>query len=307
MKKFFAVLLVLVLCLTFVVTATAASAISVYLNGEKMSFDSPPVVQNDTTLVPMRAIFEALGATVDYDAASQTVSGTKNNKVVKLTLNSKTAYVDGVSTTLSVAAKTINGRTMVPLRFISESLDCSVVWNGTESSITITDDSGSNVSVSKTYKAGTYKVGSEIPAGEYLLTTNDTNFCYIEVSKDSSGTFESIITNANYYSRHYITVEDGQYFKFKGTATLASEAAPYQAKDGLYPSGMYLVGKDIPAGEYKINVSANSILGWGYYAVCKDSIGKLSSIITNDNIENSTYQTVSEGQYLILNQCYIQK
>lgn len=68
-------------------------------------------------------------------------------------------------------------------------------------------------------KEGTYKVGKDIPAGEYIVTPEEGRTCYYEVSADSSG--DSIITNENVAGQDYITVEDGQYFKIKrGTAKL---------------------------------------------------------------------------------------
>lgn len=159
-----------------------------------------------------------------------------------------------------------------------------------------------------TYGAGMYKVGDDIPAGEYLIEANTSTLpAYIEVSSDSSGTIDSIITNDNFYNRICITVSDGQYLQFSdGIATPATEAKPYQASNRLYPAGMYLVGKDIEAGEYKISVEDGSITGFGYYEVSSNSLGILDSIITNNNIQNDTYQTLADGQYITLSGTYIQ-
>lgn len=150
------------------------------------------------------------------------------------------------------------------------------------------------------YKSGTYKIGVDMPSGEYLITTEDSFMpSYLELTKDSTGALESIIANANFNNRFYITVQDGQYLKFDGIAIPSAEAAPYEAPDGIYSDGTYLVGKDIPAGEYKVKLVEN-IMNAGYFEVAKDSTGNLGSIITNSVISADTYQTIADGQYLKL-------
>ena len=135
MKKNFAILILAVM-MVFAFSATAFAATpKVFVGGQKMVFDVPPTVQNGTTLVPMRAIFETLGATVDY--SNGLITGTKGDTTIKLRINSKTATKNGQAITLAVPAKTINGRTMVPLRFIAESLDKNVDYDGQYQTISI--------------------------------------------------------------------------------------------------------------------------------------------------------------------------
>lgn len=102
--------------------------IAVNLNGSYLKFDVPPVLMNDRTMVPFRAIFEALGCTVDWDDATQTAIGTRNGKEIRLTLGADEAKVDGQKTKLDAPAALINDRTLVPLRFVSEALGADVVW-----------------------------------------------------------------------------------------------------------------------------------------------------------------------------------
>ena len=147
------------------------------------------------------------------------------------------------------------------------------------------------------YSGGMYKIGTDMPAGEYLLTSTGG---YYEVTTDSTGSFDSIVTNDNYANRAYVTVQEGQYFTFDGTAVSVNEAPAFSASDGIYPEGMYLVGKDIPAGEYKISAT-----GSGYYEVTSDSVGELDSIVTNENFDGDVYLTISEGQYLKLSRAQI--
>ena len=85
----------------------------------------------------MRAIFEAMGASVEWDGTTQTVTSVKGDTTISLTLNKETATVNGESISLAVPAKLINGNTMVPLRFVSESLGAEVNWDGGSKTITI--------------------------------------------------------------------------------------------------------------------------------------------------------------------------
>lgn len=113
------------------------TSINVKLNGESLSFTQQPVIENGTTLVPMRAIFEAMGASVDWNNDTKTVTSVKSNTSISLTLYSSTAKVNGKDITLEVPGKLINGFAMVPLRFVSESLGAEVKWDGTTKTINI--------------------------------------------------------------------------------------------------------------------------------------------------------------------------
>ncbi len=107
-------------------TSYAQAPISVYLNGEVMKFDQNPIMDNGHTLVPLRSIFEALGADVKWDSALQQVTGKRDDTEIKLIVGQATATVDGETVKLDASAKLINGSTFVPLRFIAESL-CAIV------------------------------------------------------------------------------------------------------------------------------------------------------------------------------------
>lgn len=121
-----------------VVADAGAPEIKITLNGEYITFDQPPVIENGRTLVPMRSIFEAFGAQVLWDPETKTVTGILDGKIIKLTINGTEAYVDGVRNTLDVPAKIIGGRTMVPVRFVSESLNADVEWLQASRTVVIT-------------------------------------------------------------------------------------------------------------------------------------------------------------------------
>ncbi len=108
--------------------APAQQAIRVYVDGRLVDFDVPPTVIQSRVLVPLRGVFEQLGATVDYDARTQHILAVRGSQTVELTIGSRQARVNDQGNLLDVPAFTISGRTMVPLRFISESLGAAVQW-----------------------------------------------------------------------------------------------------------------------------------------------------------------------------------
>ena len=126
------------LLMTLPLAGHAQAPIHVVLNGTPLVFTGTQARQiKGSTLVPMRGIFEALGATVHFDKATQTVYGQKGATAIILPLGALTATVNGQPQSLPQAAQLINGTTLVPLRFISQSLGASVRWNPVDSTVTI--------------------------------------------------------------------------------------------------------------------------------------------------------------------------
>ncbi len=144
MKKIVS-LLILLFCLTLM-PLTAQAAPQVILDGQRIDFDVQPVIENGRTLVPLRAIFEALGANVQWEGSTQTVTATKNGTEIKLIIGGQ-AFKNGQTVNLDVPAKIVSGRTMVPLRFVSEALGARVNWNGATQTIAISS-SGQKISSS---------------------------------------------------------------------------------------------------------------------------------------------------------------
>ncbi len=119
------VLIVLLLAFSLVF----ADGITVTLNGKMIDFkDVKPQILQSRTMVPLRAIFEALGLEVGWDGATQTITSTTKDKVITLQVGNLTAQVNDTPVTLDMSAVIIGGRTMVPVRFIAESLGAAVGW-----------------------------------------------------------------------------------------------------------------------------------------------------------------------------------
>lgn len=112
--------------------------IGIKVGGMYIYSDVPAFIENDRTLVPMRAIFEALGAEVEWDGETATATASKDGRVVKITEGSNIAYIDDVAQELDVTAVTKNDRFVVPVRFVSEAFNAKVVWDGFSESVLIT-------------------------------------------------------------------------------------------------------------------------------------------------------------------------
>lgn len=201
------------------------------------------------------------------------------------------------STTVSQAS------TNVSQESTSEITQETIFETSTETILETTTEVTTEAVQERIYEASTYKIGSDMPAGEYILFSEAFTSGYFQISSNSSGDFDSIIANDNFDTNSIVTLQDGQYFNMKRCYAVPIEDNP---EVNIAGEGMFKVGLHIPAGEYKLTVSEDAT-GSGYLEVSSNSMHDLSSIITNDNFEGSTYITVSDGQYLKLNRCYIEQ
>lgn len=126
-KKLLPILLtVLMLSLLLVPAVGAQPPIRVIIDGEEKYFDPAPTIVNSSTLVPMRAFFQSLGAGVHWNGTTRTITSTKGDIEVKLTIDNQTAYINGSPVRLAVPAQLIGSSTFVPLRFVGEALGANV-------------------------------------------------------------------------------------------------------------------------------------------------------------------------------------
>ncbi len=148
----------------------------------------------------------------------------------------------------------------------------------------------------KTYSSGKYKVGVDIPAGEYFLQAASAYGGYMSINSDSNG--DDILENENFNTHHYITIQDGQYLELNRVTALSVNDMTKTFDASNLDEGMYRVGIDIPAGEYRLT-AAN---GNGYVCVY-DNSSAYRDIQSNNNFETNDYVTVANGQYLLIHRC----
>jgi len=107
-----------------------------FVNDEQIELDVPAQLINDRTMVPLRAIFEALEAKVEWDNDSETVTAYRGNVSISLQIGSTSLFVNRVEKVIDVPAQLVNDRTLVPVRAISEAFGCAVTWDdATETAI----------------------------------------------------------------------------------------------------------------------------------------------------------------------------
>lgn len=123
--------------------ADANSGITIYVDGKKQVYSNKAIIQNGSTLVPLRGIFEALGAEVKWNQSTKTIDAKKGNTNIWLKIGSKATKVNGKIVNIDISAQVVKGNTLVPLRFISEALGAEVKWNQTTKTITITSANNS--------------------------------------------------------------------------------------------------------------------------------------------------------------------
>lgn len=134
---------ILLICLTFLIFLTPvvyASDISVIIDNEEISFDVEPILENGRVMIPVRAVFESLGADVTWDNDTATATAQKDDIKVDITVGSDVLYVNGEERAMDVPAKEVDGRVLIPVRFAAEAFGCTVKWDNDSSTVIITSE-----------------------------------------------------------------------------------------------------------------------------------------------------------------------
>lgn len=199
----------------------AADAVTVKLNGSQMEFDVNPVIENSRTLVPFRKIFEALDCAVSYtkENGAQVVTANRGNKWITLEIGKNEITVDGETKKLDVAPKIVNGRTLVPLRAISEGLDCTVEWSADTKTVDIQKKQGQ-------YAVSSAHISKNITdAKGNILITIAFEYPVIE-NKDNNAFITAV--NEQYKKDAKTAVSEAEAeFKDSAAAVLVSEGKNY--------------------------------------------------------------------------------
>ncbi|MGR0330350.1 hypothetical protein ACUU9X_20380 [Bacillus cereus] len=148
---------------------------------------------------------------------------------------------------------------------------------------------------------GMYKVGVDVPSGEYMLIAQN-GVGYFSINSSSSS--NSILANDNFAGNSIITIENGQYVTINRAKMYPMNNAPSLTPvNGTLSDGMYIVGKHLSAGEYKITSSSGQM---GYFSINSGStVSQLKNIIENGNFNGERYIKVNDGQYLKINRASI--
>jgi hypothetical protein len=204
MKKLFSMVLAIIFLFSFHPSLIQAqSKIYVSVDGQSIDFDVQPTIIQGRTLVPLRGIFETLDISVHWDGKTKTVTAVKQEKKIILKINETFATMNEKQLELDVPAKVINGRTMVPIRFIAESTGCEVNWNNNTKTVTIISSTKTPVGIdwgsiqNSVYKNNYLGLTIPVPNDWYVLD-NEMKKLLLELGKetlseasDSKITFDS--------------------------------------------------------------------------------------------------------------------
>lgn len=146
MKKFFVMILIMIVML-MKQSAYAEENIKVIIDNETVEFDVQPQIINDRTMVPMRAVFEKLGALVDWNQDTQTATAIKDLTKISLIVGEAKIIINDEEKVIDVSPCVIDGRTLVPIRVISEALDMLVEWDGATKTIKISSAPNDETSI----------------------------------------------------------------------------------------------------------------------------------------------------------------
>ncbi len=123
-------------------TAAANTPIAVLVDGQTIALDQPAIMSQGRVMVPLRGIFEKLGATVNYDSLKQSVTAARGATLITLFMNSTRTIVNGTPGTLDVPPLMSGSRILVPLRFVSEALGADVKWQAYNQTVSIMSRTG---------------------------------------------------------------------------------------------------------------------------------------------------------------------
>ena len=211
------------------------------VNGEETEIDvgrgTKPIVTNGRTLVPIRAIIEAFNGTVGWDESTQTATLTVKDDVIKLVINSNTAYLNGEIKTLDVAPVIINERTMLPIRFVAESFNLGVAWEEESETVFIVRNGFDQQEYNELIKILPRYSGM-------AYTTINNNVPYFEDYEIINGSFE-YYSNLDSLGRCNVA--------FASVSTDIMPTGERESISSVTPSGWHNKAYDVVEGQYLYN------------------------------------------------------
>lgn len=289
-KKALALFLSTVFAVTLLacgISVMADDNITVTLDGKTIEFDVKPQIINGRTMVPLRKIFEEIGALVKWDGETQTVSARKSSKTITTVINSADMQIDKGKTddngnpivetvTLDVPSQIVGGRTLVPGRAVSEAFGLNVNWDASSKTVIITDDdvtddswkenigtinltdltsTGEGIEITdnqiKITEGGDFTVTGTLNDGNITVNTDDRVKLRLSGASLTSSTGSCIYFEKT--DKAFITVTDGTE---NSLTALDSESDVLCSKDNLEIKG-YGTLNITSNGEHAIKASDN--------------------------------------------------
>ncbi|PZD94285.1 hypothetical protein DNH61_17895 [Paenibacillus sambharensis] len=231
-RKWVTWLLIVSLMLPLIKTTVQAAdsrTITLYLEGEQLAADVPPFIipKVNVTMVPLRIISEGLGASVAWVQAARTVTITRGDTVIRMTGGQEQAYVNDIPVSLDASVRMIQGRTMVPIRFVSEQLGLKVTWNQAERTISLSDGD-----TSVPVPAPVPATPVPVPAPQLPVSTPEMRGVWISTVYNLDWPTASSYGKPEVQKKEYIKLLDE--LQSAGINTVFVQVRP--AADSFYPS-----------------------------------------------------------------------
>ena len=326
MKKKLWLITFAVIIALFSITALAADKITVKVDGKDIAFDVDPIIREGTTLVPLRPIFEALDAKVDWDDANKTSISEKNGITIKIKINSKTMQVGSKTVQLNYPAIILNSRALVPVRAISEAFGCQVGWDGNTKTVSVIKDKSkytmlyapggrsrafANENVNANLKAGWYRDAAlkdnavpieysgtgttvlsniNIPAGSYKVNVGYKGTGYIDVK---------LYYGEDEYDYQSIVFERGDYAGVIALDEHMDSHAPKAVKNGLLEikaDGDWFISFEPISGTCTTNIKGSGDFVTGVINIT-DKRSVVSVSFSGDGYTNSKIYKLNGGKY----------
>lgn len=190
-----------------------------FVEGNEVESDVPPVIKDGRTLVPVRALTEALGANVQWDPRTNVVTIIKNGTVIELKMNSNKIKINGMESTIDVPAANMNDRIVVPIRFIAENFNQQVEWD---------EETGSIIIISKDGTAPAPTTPAPNPATPNVVSINDNVMGTANGQFEFVGNWDYGFQSGAYGDDNHWSVDGDAYYQVKFTGT---QIKLYGAKD----------------------------------------------------------------------------
>lgn len=185
-KRLASAIIIFVLAVQALIPCIAAnSGIKVVLDGKTLDFDVDPIIQDGRTLVPMRAIFEKLGYKVEWDGENRAIKATDGTNTINMYIDFYTFWRNGEALPTDVAPCIVDGRTLVPVRVVSEASGCSVQWNEVTQTVFIGKPEKSKEIITATPTPTETPEPTPTPS-DFTLDTYD-----LKIKENESYTFET--------------------------------------------------------------------------------------------------------------------
>src|ERR1700737_1134026 len=234
---------------------TSAPYVRVFIDGQPVTFDVPPVIASGRVLVSLRGVFQQLGAIVTWDPSTQTVLAERADTSVVLRIGDTQARINGQLTLMDVPALLVTGRTMVPLRFVSQALGSPVSGEAASATVQITSPAAVGVPPSQTYPVSPPPVAQPPVAPPPAPATTTVTGTVVSVNAGiNPGQLQVQVGNALYTYRVVSTTAVTR-------VNVATNAGGSVALDAVRPGDQVQVTVDQSGTAQAIQVSYREVSG----------------------------------------------